>query len=211
MIVDTMSIKEIACEVGRDVRLMEYNYIKYLPENKYRRYMMKHKPTSAMYWTLHWESPRHNQYTILLNSPSWQDYKHNGLCYVPYLVFEWLYGKAAAMRCTDKTVVLYTPHFFKRYNERILHQPQNNAEETIDHFFKHNGTQQTKENNGEMYAVCKDGYLLGTIEDGIKVFKTIVSYDMLHENQTTAADNLQNILSRYMKEEFGVEYPALVP
>lgn len=206
MIVDTMSIKEIAVEVARDVRLMEYKFLKYIPENKYRRYMIKHKPNGPTYWTLYWQSPRNNNYTILLNSPNWQDYKHNGLCYVPYLVFEWKYGKAAAMRCNDKSIAIYTPHFFKRYNERLLHSTQNNTEQTIEHFFTNNSTQQTKANsNFEIYGVCKDGYLLGTIEDGARLFKTFVSFDMLHADQTQDADTLQNALRTFLKQEYGTQ------
>lgn len=206
-----MTPKELASEVRRDVQQLENGYMRHIDVQKYRRYMVKHKPTSYVYWPLQWESPNHNHYTVLLNSPNWQDFNRNGLCYIVYAVFEWKYGKAAAMITNDGKIAIYTPHFFQRYNERILHKQHNDATQTIEHFFKHNASQKSKtEQNGELYAVCVDGYQLGTIEDGVILFKTIVRFDMLYADQEPGKEKLQAMLSKYLKDEYGVEDAALL-
>lgn len=98
------------------------------------------------------------------------------------------------------TVTVYTPHFFKRYNERFLKNDKLSLEELIDTYFRRNGSKMasikkvTKEDGTiDLLVSAKslDGVGLGKIDlkhSKSIILKTFISNDLLFDDQDKLRD-----------------------
>ena len=191
MIISTMTESEIIKEVTTDY-FNAFRYSDHL-DKKFRRIVIKSRrfPVRAYYEYL---SPRKNRWFIFLESRSKKEILDNSRVSL-IAVYDNQIGRHAVMvTFTNKKMhfVIYPPHFFARYRQRVL-QSEIHGKELIVRFFQ--------ENYSYVYDICnvkvseekyqievrgstKEGVALGlkTVEGNV-FFKTFVTYEMLKGEQ----------------------------
>lgn len=145
--------------------------------------------------------------------------KPNLTIYGIYSRFE---GKYAVAPSIDmKMISIYPPHFFKRYRERILKDESTSSENIIRQYFKndwgftgavvnedyesvyHNFENDNKNEKIGFVAATSQGYCFGERQGNVNIVKTILSEDMLFENQKIIFNELKNAFKIANKERYG--------
>jgi hypothetical protein len=130
-------------------------------------------------------------------------------------------GKYAAALTIDMNITsIYPPHFFKRYRERIVKDNSipNDAliklyfendwgfvGAVVDENFKavyHCFEDDNKDNKIDFVCANSQGYCFGEKQGNINIIKTIVSEDMLHDNQKPLFAELKERLIVANKERY---------
>lgn len=110
----------------------------------------------------------------------------------------------------QKTVIIFTPHFFQRYRERILKDDTLDDVAVLKRYFSRNTRfvlKQMDENFARAYKKYEDdesqswaarvnegNIFLKTFGNKVMLCKTIISDEMLYENQTAAFGELKTEL-----------------
>lgn len=130
---------------------------------------------------------------------------------------EGIYGIYVGLISTGKTVTqgsyIFTPHFFKRYRERVLKNQRLTTKEVLNIFFSRNLSVTSVEMSDTFSKTYKkyekDGIPLyaGKMKDGncfmehvtpsICIVKTIIPDEMLYNNQDHAFGQLEDIRQQY--------------
>ena len=111
-------------------------------------------------------------------------------------------GKYAVALTLDMNIIsIYPPHFFKRYRERIVKDESISNEDIIRQYFKndwglmgvvvkedfesvyHCFENDNKDDKVSFVAATSKGYCFGEKQGNVNIIKTIISEDMLFENQ----------------------------
>lgn len=118
-------------------------------------------------------------------------------------------------------ISIFPPHFFKRYRERILKDEAILEEDTIRLYFKNTWgfmASVVNENFESVYhcfeadgkndkisfvAATSEGYCFGEKQGNVNIIKTIISEDMLFENQKLVFNELKNAFKEYNKDRYG--------
>ena len=107
-----------------------------------------------------------------------------------------------------KGLDIYPPHFFKRYRERIVRDMRLSTDELIRRYIQHqdgvlyhiadesdyeNYLDFEKEDGQriEVIASVNEGYCFGVNINNINIMKTIITEEMLHDNQKKRLNNLR--------------------
>lgn len=207
MILENMNDKEI-CDAFHNDRLQIENRLDKLDWKKYERYLKKNKSKGPIFFEpVRFKSKNSNDYIIIPFSPGWKDSKRENVAIIHYMYYrraEGFYAVSHTLRFYYRYTI-YPPHFFQRYQERFLHQPELSQQKTIEMFFKRTlGTANADKLDDNKYQLsCTDGVILG-IEDmpGILVAKTFVSVDMLKGKQIDRNKNRNAILRDFLEAEF---------
>ena len=166
-------------------------------------------PVTAQYeYTSHIGKNRYLFCYTAYKRSDWENPYCNAIC-----IFEGKGGKYA-MTTTNfqKTVIIFTPHFFSRYRERILHGEEIYGETLMKRYFSRNTRFILKEINenfakaykryeddeSQTYAakVFEGNIFLKMYSDKVIICRTILSDEMLYDNQTEAFGELQDELKR---------------
>ncbi len=128
---------------------------------------------------------------------------------------------AVALTLDMKITSIYPPHFFKRYRERIVKDDSMSNIDIIKHHFEngrgfigavvdehfesvyHCFENDNKDDKVDFVAASTEGYCFGEKQGKINIFKTIVSEEMLFDNQKPLFDKLRNALNEKCKEYYG--------
>jgi hypothetical protein len=120
----------------------------------------------------------------------------------------------------EKIISVYPPHFFKRYRERILKDDSISNEEVINTYFKNSwgftatvvneqyesvyqSIEDTDVNDKVSFvAATSDGYCFGEKQGSINVIKTVISEEMLFENQKQIFSDLKKYFNEIKKEMY---------
>lgn len=131
-----------------------------------------------------------------------------------YCVYDLPEGKYAASISINGIIQLYPPHFFHRYKERILKEDVDSPVDLIKLFFKNNsgcvisvkdinfqsvGMTYDEFLQGEHFdavATCNEGYIFCKLQGQLHIMKTIISEDMVFENQKSLFDKLRAEFNR---------------
>ena len=116
---------------------------------------------------------------------------------------------------------IYPPHFFKRYRERIVKDESISDEAIIRQYFKndwgfmgavvnedyesvyHCFENDDKNDKVSFVAATSQGYCFGEKQGNVNIIKTIISEDMLFENQKIIFNGLKNAFKESNKERYG--------
>jgi len=131
---------------------------------------------------------------------------------------------AVALAVDINVTTIYPPHFFKRYRERIakdesisnedlirLHSRNdwgfmasviNKDFESVYHYFEN----ENKNDTVSFVAATSEGFCFGEKQGNINIIKTIISEDMLFENQIVIFNELRNDFKKANKERYGLSY-----
>lgn len=131
-------------------------------------------------------------------------------------------GKYAVALTVDMNVIsIYPPHFFKRYQERIVKNEAISNDDIIRQYFKHEwgfvgavvnekfeSVYHCFEEDNEFdkvsfVAANSQGYCFGEKQGNVNIIKTIISDEMLFENQKYLFNELKNALKEVNKNRYG--------
>ena len=129
------------------------------------------------------------------------------------MVFDGKGGKYAAVSAnSQKAIIIYTPHFFSRYRERVLKDEDISGEELIKRYVSRNtrfiakpidetfakAYKKYEDDESQTFAakVNEGNIFLKDYDGKVLVCRTILSDEMLHENQTEAFGTLDTELRR---------------
>lgn len=144
-----------------------------------------------------------------------------------YAVFNRPEGKYAVSQATDFTdFIIYPPHFFKRYRERIVKNDSISNTALIRLFFKndwgysativdenfeeayHHFEEFNPDNKISFVAATSNGYCFGESQGPVSILKTIISEDMLFEQQKKIFKALKSSFDESIRNSVGsVLYP----
>jgi hypothetical protein len=198
MIVPSMTFQEIHKEVFEDIK----NLRNRLDEcrNDFKKTVLKGKryPLTKCYDCN--TSVRRNLFFVTFTAIKRGDWEKPILGI--YGIYSRREGKYAAALTVDMNIVsIYPPHFFKRYQERILKDESLSHEDIIRQYFQndwgfmgavvnadfesiyHSFEKDNKNDKISFVAATAQGYCFGERQGNVNIIKTIVSDDMLFENQ----------------------------
>lgn len=147
----------------------------------------------------HYKSTRGNRYTITLTATDKRRGSINPLISI-YTILETEEGKyMLRYDIVRNHVNIFTPHFFKRYRERLLKRDTASADETIATFARNNPNTATL--RGGEVQTCTEGYILAKdIDRESSVCVTFISFDMLREEQAETSEGLLEIIKKHEEE-----------
>ena len=183
MIVETMNLEEIYREVKLDFDecLEKVGRLK----DKYRRTIVKSKRFPIMFEPVFFQTKRNNKYMVIFISNS-KKYERDSIFVLVglYLRPEGLYGINVIRQGDNLKTLVYPPHFFQRYRQRILKE-EISSKDTIIRYFKNNYVFLGDTTLGNKFHFrSNEGFLLGEkINHDIYLMKTIISLDMIKGNQ----------------------------
>lgn len=180
-----MTEKELIKEV-KDDYLNAFNYSNY-HDNKFRRKVLKTKNFPAR-THLHYFSPKKNNWIMFFEARNKKEVGDmSRVTFASY--FDSAHGFYVVMPSFTNErhhLIIYPPHFFKRYAERC--NIDKTGVELITHFIKYNSSYVYSVNDVELseteykkeiYGSTADGVALGlSTEEGNILFKTFITYNM---------------------------------
>jgi hypothetical protein len=198
MIVPAMSVTEIKIELLKDLE----NCMKRVQkdENKFRRGIIKASKFPFYFNIIEYTSPSRNQFLIYVDAKSKKDAKNPFITIVGYyLKPEGIYAAMLVPIIGGKfNILIYPPHFFKRYMERYLKEDFCSLN-VIKAYFKSNPTYLLEiEADDNFRGSCKHGFVFGKyLSPTVIIVKTFISCDMLKGEQTSLNNMLLNELNDY--------------
>lgn len=133
-------------------------------------------------------------------------------------------GKYAAVWTYTGRIIIFAPHFFQRYKERVLKVDNLSQEEVIKKYFISNWAQAGVEINDEIESVfhcfeghfndevislvfaIADGYCFGENHDKVSIIKTIITEDMLSERQKKLFPAIRDLLAQEGVKIYGKKW-----
>jgi hypothetical protein len=220
MIVPSMTIQEIHNEIFEDIKNIE-NITNGFNKD-FRKLVLKKSryPLTKTYEFITKE--KKNLFLIGYTALKRSDWAN------PIMHFQGIYtrpeGKYAVAPSIDLNIsTIYPPHFFKRYRERIVKDNIHSNDEIIKlHFTNNWGLTGAKVNKDyenvynsfeddnkneriDIVAATSQGYCFGEKQGNINIIKTIISEDMLFEDQKFVFHELRKIFNEMNRERYGKE------
>lgn len=152
-----------------------------------------------------WKSKRDNEFLIMLGVSSKADAKSNGIFLIFVMLFN-LDGRLYAATINEQDdgpkVEIYKHHFFKRYNERFLKQPELDIKDVIAIFIRANTHNMYKKMESKKFQdsyafIYPDGVGFGNyyVKKNYCIHNTFVTRMMLYKNQSEMTEDLQEFIS----------------
>ena len=110
-----------------------------------------------------------------------------------------------------ESLIVYTPHFFDRYQERFLKDSSLEKSKVMQEFFINNSTAHPVRIGNEKYPdftfmSSKDGVQLGvTLPSGVLEVRTFLSQEQLKNDQIDIDKNNYNELQKFLIEKYGTD------
>ena len=141
-----------------------------------------------------------------------------------HCVYERPEGKYAAVWTYSGRMILFPPHFFDRYQERVLKDVTLSRIDVIRQYLKNNPGQAGLEINDDVEAVFKcfeghysdevislvfatsQGYCFGENHGDVTVMKTIITEDMLSDRQRQLFPAIRELFIQSHKNIYGSKW-----
>lgn len=195
MIVDSMSDIEIKASLEKELYSHWNNVVEF--KKNFRKLCLKRSifPYQHIY---KFKSKSGNLFYV--NFCAEKRSMHDKPIYSISAIYQKTEGYYEAALTLTNSMVIYPPHFFNRYRERIL-KSNTSILETIENHIKRNWgneiavvneeyksvlyafEKEDKNENIDIISASTDGYSFGTKKNNIIIIKTIISEEMLHEDQ----------------------------
>lgn len=213
-----MTFHEIHKEVLEDIKNIQNKIEKY--QNEFKRIVLKsnHYPLKKSYVCT---TPEKKNVFIVeftaLKRSSWKKPLLN-----LYGIYSRPEGKYAVSSSLEvKSSIIYPPHFFKRYRERIIKDESLSNEEIIKLYFKddwgfmaaivnedfesiyHCFEKDDKNDKISIVAATSQGYCFGEKQGNVSILKTIITEEMLFENQKHTFSSLKTAFQESLKKRYG--------
>lgn len=218
MIVSSMIAIEIHREVFEDFKTLQ-NKLEDLKKD-FKRVVLKTSryPVTKSYKCKTRE--KKNTFTLEYTALKRSNWKNPILS--TYCVFTRPEGKYAVAPSLDMNLTtIYPPHFFKRYRERIVKDELASNEDIIRHYFKndwgfvgavvnesfesiyHCFEKDDKDEKISFVGATSLGYCFGERQGNTNIVKTIISEEMLFEDQKNTFAKLRKAFQDYNKDRYG--------
>lgn len=219
MIVPAMTIQEIHKELLEDVKSLN-NKMEYCKED-FAKCVLRTRcyPFAKSYDCVTKE--RKNFFNVTFTALKRSSRKNPMFAiYGLYVRREGTY--AVALTLEMNMISIYPPHFFQRYRERIVKDDSISNRDIIKRYFRNDWgftASVVNENFEAVYrcfeiedkndrvsfvAVTTQGYCFGERQGDVNIMKTIISEDMLHENQKPLFNKLREDLIKANKEWYNM-------
>lgn len=212
-----MTIQEIYKELFEDVKNIE-GKLEYCRKEFRRDVLQTNKYPIDKYYEC--KTPKKRNLFVAIFTAIKRGDNNNPIIGI-YGIYSRPEGKyAATLNREQKLMSIYPPHFFDRYKERILKNDSIPTEEIIKHYFKNNwgflaaiinediaSVYRCFENDDgvDIVATTDEGYCFGERQGNITIVKTIISDDMLFENQKPLFNKLREEYSTFIKCKFRIK------
>lgn len=192
MIVDTMSLLEVAEELLKDLKSEGIGKIvKRLKDKKYRKYIIKNGQSKKMIYfkSFDIETRRRNRFVVLPFCKGKSGFKKWGMGGIVVSLFYYEKYPYIAWVTNDFTsIVFFKKHLFERYNQRFVQDEMTFSKDLIFDYFRGNmllcADHQHEDGSNGIVGVVRDGVLFGErLNDSAIVYKTYITADMLREEQ----------------------------
>lgn len=206
MIVPAMNLEELRREVFKDLEIV-MRKAHYTAQKVYQAYKPLREKEITLFFDYLSKYKNRWMYRIVMNK------RETLYEYITY--FHGRRGFSAIIPIQDKnrqSLVYFTDHFFKRYNERgRFNLP--GIKEVIKAFMSRNVEIQNKRieefapGKWELFSVTGQGVMLGTADDNAGIYKmnTFLTKDMLHPNQEQMFKEMQVHLNKYRDDTQVIE------
>ena len=215
MIVPSMSVQEIHKEVFNDIKNLQSKIEEC--RNDFRKTILKSKkyPFTKSYDCK--TRDRQNLFIVDFTAMKRSDWKKPIISI--YGIYSRPEGKYAVIPTLEmNTISIHPPHFFKRYRERIVRDESVSSENIIRQYFRKDwgfmgavinddfeSVYYCFENDNEndkvsFVAATSQGYCFGEKQGNVNIIKTIISEEMLFENQRKVFTELKTAFDLYNKE-----------
>lgn len=196
MIVQTMNFKEIHNELLRDYDNCKDIFEK--EKKRIRRAVIKSNKFPMRFNPIEFTTTRNNRYIIILQANSKKLERDLDFSLVSiFLKGGGLFAVSILKDDIGNThSLIFTPHFFIRYQERIIGQTVG-AINAIRLFFNQNSFFSGEEDEDKKFqGRCDEGYLFGeSIEYNIRLVKTIISKKMMRGEQIILSKTIDQRLT----------------
>ncbi len=198
MIVPAMTIQEIHKEVFEDRKNLRNKLDAYRKDFSKTVLRSSHYPLTKSY--SYKTREKNNLFNIGFTALKRSDWK-NPILNI-YCIYSRPEGKYAVALAMDMEIItIYPPHFFKRYRERIVKDESISNGDIIREYFKndwgftgavvnedfesvyHCFENEDKNDKISFVAATTQGYCFGEMQGNVNIIKTILSEDMLFDNQ----------------------------
>lgn len=209
MIVDSMNYAEIAQELSRDEHNVCVAASRISHDKKYRKPRLTSSNRGELcFKEVEFTSANKNHVLVFPRSPSRKHFLEYGSVYATPVWFCRYRGQflaaTSANVLTDSVanIQIFTEHFFQRYNERCLHEPELSMEEVARKFFRREcghtsirSVMDPKTKREEKVCAFKNGCSFVEIGDDYDYFihRTFVNSEMLFASQNKDLFQLESI------------------
>lgn len=220
MIVPSMTVQEIHKEVFDDIRNLQ-NKLQETPEDFKKNVLRSNRfPFTKSY---EFKTREKKNLFIVDFTAIKRSYWKKPILTI-YAIYSRPEGKYAVALSVDMNfITIHPPHFFKRYRERIIKDDSFSNDEIIRLYFKndwgfagavinedfetvyHHFESDNKNEKLSFVGANSQGYCFGEKQGNINILKTIISEEMLFENQKSIFSKLKNALKEFNKERYGTD------
>ena len=207
MVLDNLSVEELFRMVAHDMLVFERRNTFITIPDSYRRRIIKTKPKNPVWYSQIIKGVSGLEYLILCGTPSYSDFKKNGVSYSIVGLYKSNGLMSAIMPYNNGFFGYYPHHFFERYKERKLGDLNIPTRDAIVQYFSNTTLNMPAKQDNPSYpngvfSANEEGVCLGTIEeiDGKKhlIMKTFITVEMLRGGQVSLnADLQEKILKVY--------------
>lgn len=196
------SIQQAVAEIVADKEQC-VNYAKRLAAS--RKYRMavnnldRHRK-NIFFKPVTWRSKRDNEFLILLGASSKADAKSNGIFLIIVMLFLFegrLHAATINEQGAGPKVEIFKYHFFKRYNERFLKQPELDTKDVVSIFLRANTHKcyrkmESKKFQDSYAFIYTDGVGFGNYypKKNYCIHNTFVTKMMLYKKQSEMTEDL---------------------
>jgi hypothetical protein len=219
MIVPSMTVQEIHKEIFVDIKNLKSKLD--VCRKDFKKTVLRGKlyPLTKSYDCTTRE--KRNLFIVAFTAIKRSDWKKPILSI--YGIYSRLEGKYAVSLTMEMNIItIYPPHFFKRYRERIVKDESISNEDIIRQYFEsdwgfmgavvnedfesvyHCFEIDSKDEAVNFVAATSQGYCFGEKQGNVNIIKTIISEDMLFENQKFIFHELKNAFKEANKERYGL-------
>jgi len=220
MIVPSMTVQEIHKEVFDDMETLKIK-LKESPED-FKKHVLR---SSRFPFTKTYEfKTREKKNLFIVDFTAIKRSYWKKPILTIYGIYSRPEGKYAVALSVDMDIItIHPPHFFKRYRERILKKDSLSNEEIIRLYFKNDWgfagaivnedfesvyrhfESDSKNEKLSFVAANSQGYCFGEKRGNVNILKTIISEDMLFENQKPIFNKLKKAFKEFNKERYGTD------
>lgn len=219
MIVPSMTVQEIHKEAFEDFKNLKSKLIEYKKE--FEKTVLKGRrkyPLSKSFEIKTRE--RKNLFIVTYTALKRSDWKKP--VFSVYCIYIRPEGNYAVSLSLDmKIISIHPPHFFKRYRERIVKDDFSSNEDIIRRYFKNDWgfvgvvvnkdfesiyysfEDDNKNDKVSFVAATSQGYCFAEKQGDVNIIKTIISEEMLFENQKYIFSKLKDEFIKTNEERYG--------
>ena len=181
MLITGLKPYELAREVISDMRRLD-GWI-FTQHSSFQRWLASNR--KAEWYATQWKSPNHNLWKVMLHTFGFKEKMEDR--YIAYTLVNGRYGRYLVRPMSGSSgffLIIYIPHFFKRYRQRMNLGDKLKPEQLMRRYMRNNITAYNVGDNGDVEIVTEEGIALGYfIFPRLMFVKTFITHEMSKGDQ----------------------------